>query len=192
MTRKQIFSIAFMTASVFCALAVVPMFAQTDEPSLGEVARKNRAEHAKTKSKVKPKVTEENMPSRPMSTATVTNYGSSASLGTPSTDANSEANHQSAANAEGKNTTESPTNSDAPQGDSATAKSPEPKSDRVTQLKKDQESLNKIIDQLKTKLAEATSDSQRQTFSEVLRNAEQDLEKTQKELSDAEKSAPRN
>src|SRR5262249_53264122 len=162
MSRKQIISITFMTASVLCMLAVVPAFAQTDEPSLGEVARKNRAEQAKAKAKAKPKITEENMPSRPMSTATVTNYGSSASVGTSSTDASSGANQQNAAtNSEGKNTSDAPANPDAPKEGSTTAKSPESKPDRVTQLKKDQESLNKIIDQLKTKLDSATTESQR-------------------------------
>jgi hypothetical protein len=188
MTRKQILSIVFMTASVFSTPSVVPLFAQTNEPSLGEVARKNRAEQTKAKAKAKPKVTEEDMPSRPMSTATVTNYGSSASLGSSSTDTNASASQASGETTpEAKSTTDSETK---PAGDSAKPQ-PDAQVDRVTQLKKDQESLNSVIEQLKAKIAASPSEERRQTLSEVLRNTEQRLEEKQKELSEAERSAPR-
>jgi hypothetical protein len=191
MTRKHVLTLAFATASVLCALAVVPLFAQTNEPSLGEVARKNRAAKAKRPTT---KQTKDEVASRPMSEATVTSYGSSATLGSSPTDASSNSSQAS-----GPATPDTQSSSDSQSSSQPTAQT-EPgaakpdgqtKEDRITQLKKDQESLNGIIEKMKDKLAAESSESRRETYSEVIRHAEEELERKQRELSEAEKSAPK-
>jgi hypothetical protein len=185
MTRKQMLSIAFMTASVFCALAVVPTFAQTNEPSLGEVARKNRA-----RAKAKHKITEEDLPARPMSTATVTKYESSSDQQSSS----SATSAASPATSDAKSSAQSESSSDAQPSSEQAAANPaaEAKPDKVAELKKDEESINRILEQLRSELAAPeTNDARRQTLTEVIQNTERELESTQKQLKEAEKSAPK-
>ncbi|MCI0350358.1 MAG: hypothetical protein L0Z53_13115 [Acidobacteriales bacterium] len=179
MARKQSLSIALVTASVFCMLAVMPVLAQRNEPSLGEVARKNRADKAK---RPVSKERKEELAPRPMSTATVTDYGSSASLGTSSGEASPNASPASSETS----------SANAPQQEpGATKPEPQAQNDRVAQIKREQETLNRIIEKMKAKLAAETLDSRRQTYGEVLRNTEQEMEKKQEELREAEKAAPK-
>src|SRR5262249_4029959 len=91
-----------------------------------------------------------------------------------------------------KNTAEPRNTAETAQAEPGSAKSaPDAKADRVTQLKKDQESLNQILDKLRAKLAAESDETRRQTLGEVIRNTEQELEKKQQELSEAERPAPR-
>ena len=190
MIRKQILIVAFMTASVFCMLAVMPLFAQTNEPSLGEVARKNRAAKAKRPASKETKV---EVAPRAMTEATVNNYGSSASLGSNSTQSgssSSQASEQTTSGTQSGADSQSSSETTAKTEPSAAKSETQTKEDRVTRLKKDQESLKEVIERLRAKAADA-DENRRQTLNEVIRNAEAELEKKERELSEAERSAPK-
>ena len=186
MTGKKSLAIALMTASMLCALAVVPCFAQNDV-SLGEVARKHRAERAKARHST---ITEENLVRKPMSKAEVTNsitpgeYGSSASIGSSASNAPEVSSGETKAEAQ-------PAEASKAEGEqSATKKDQGTKQDRVAALKKNQEELKGIVEQMKSRLDTETQENRRQVWRETMEHAQQVMEQNERELKDAEKSGP--